>query len=194
MSYIGIVLTFVFVNNIVLSQFLGLCPFFGVTTRFDSAVGFGIAVTTVPTLAALLTWAIQHFLLLPLGLEVLQILVFVLASAGIAQLLQVFVQSVMQRSFAAIYLPAVTANCAVFGVVLIAARGNYGPLQSLFAGLAAGAGVLLAAVLLTGIRRQLEREWVPAPFRGLPITLISAGLMSLAFMAFDHLFLRNLVG
>lgn len=194
MSYLGIILTFVFVNNIVLSQFLGLCPLFGVTRRFESALGFGIAVTTVTTLAALITWAIQYFLLVPLGLGVLQILVFVLASAGVAQLLEVFVRSVTRRDFAAVHLPAVTANCVVLGVVLIAARGNYGPLQSLLAGVSAGAGVILAGVLLTGIRRQLEREWVPEVFRGLPITLISAGLMSLAFMAFDHLFLRNLVG
>jgi Na+-translocating ferredoxin:NAD+ oxidoreductase subunit A len=196
MSYIGIIITFILINNFVLSQFLGLCPFIGVSKNVESAVGMGFAVTFVMALASLATWAIQHGVLIPLGLEYLQTITFILVIAALVQLVEMIIQKISAPLYKAlgIYLPLITTNCAVLGIALIAVRSNYGALESFVAGFAAGVGFLLAIVLMSTIRERLESEWVPKPFRGVPIAFISGGLMALAFMAFDKALLRNLIG
>lgn len=196
MTYVGIILTFVLVNNFVLSQFLGLCPFIGVSKNVESAIGMGFAVTFVMALASLTTWAIQHLVLVPLGIEFLQTITFILVIATLVQFVEMVIQKISTPLYKAlgIYLPLITTNCAVLGIALIAVRSDYGPFESFVAGAAAGAGFLLAIVLMSTIRERLDSEWVPRPFRGVPIAFISGGLMALAFMAFDKALLRNLIG
>ena len=196
MTYVGIIITFVFINNFVLSQFLGLCPFIGVSKNVESAVGMGFAVTFVMALASLTTWAIQHFILIPLGLEFLQTITFILVIAALVQFVELVIQKISTPLYKAlgIYLPLITTNCAVLGIALIAVRSDYNAFESFIAGFSAGAGFLLAIVLMSTIREKLESEWVPKPLRGIPIAFISGGLMALAFMAFDKALLRNIIG
>jgi electron transport complex protein RnfA len=196
MTYVGIILTFVFINNFILTQFLGLCPFIGVSKNVDSAVGMGFAVTFVMSLASLTTWAIYHWLLIPLGLEFLQTISFILVIAALVQLVEMIVQKISPPLYRAlgIYLPLITTNCAVLGIALIAVRNEYNALESFVAGFAAGVGFLLAILLMSALREKLDQEWVPRPFRGTPIAFISGGLMALAFMAFDKALLRSLIG
>lgn len=196
MSYVGIIITFILINNFVLSQFLGLCPFIGVSKNVGSAVGMGFAVTFVMSLAALATWAIQHFILIPFGIEFLQTITFILVIATLVQFVEMVIQKISTPLYKAlgIYLPLITTNCAVLGIALIAVRSEYNAFESFVAGFAAGVGFLLAIVLMSTIRERLESEWVPKSFRGIPIAFISGGLMALAFMAFDKALLRNLIG
>ena len=196
MTYVGIILTFVFINNFILTQVLGLCPFIGVSKNVDSAVGMGFAVTFVMSLASLTTWAIQHWLLIPLGLEFLQTISFILVIAALVQLVEMVVQKISPPLYRAlgIYLPLITTNCAVLGIALIAVRSEYNALESFVAGFAAGLGFLLAILLMSTLREKLDSEWVPRPFRGTPIAFITGGLMALAFMAFDKALLRGLIG
>jgi len=196
MSYIGIIITFVFVNNFILTQFLGLCPFIGVSKNVDSAVGMGFAVTFVMSLASLTTWAIYHLVLVPLNLVFLQTITFILVIAALVQLVEMVVQKISPPLYKAlgIFLPLITTNCAVLGIALIAVRNNYNPLESFVAGFAAGIGFLVAILLMSTIRERLDYQWIPKPFRGTPIAFITGGLMALAFMAFDKALLINLIG
>jgi electron transport complex protein RnfA len=196
MSYLGIIITFVFVNNFILSQFLGLCPFIGVSRRMDSAMGMGFAVIFVMSLASLATWAIYRLILVPLGLEYLQTISFILIIAALVQLVEMVVIRISPPLYRAlgIYLPLITTNCAVLGIALIAVRSNYSAMESVVAGMAAGVGFLVAILVMSSIRERLDREWVPKPFRGVPISFVTAGLMALAFMAFDKGLLKNLLG
>ncbi|MFO8063533.1 MAG: electron transport complex protein RnfA [Spirochaetota bacterium] len=196
MSYVGIIITYVFVSNFVLTQFLGLCPFIGVSRRVESAVGLGFAVTFVMSLASITTWAVHRLLLLPLGIGFLQTVTFVLVIAALVQLVELVVQKVSPPLYKAlgIYLPLFTTNCAILGIALIAVREDYGPLESFVAGIAAGVGFMLALLLMSTLREKLQSEWVPKYFRGAPIAFVTAGLMALAFMAFDNALLNNLVG
>ncbi|PIE05194.1 MAG: electron transport complex subunit RsxA [Spirochaetales bacterium] len=196
MSYIGIVLTYVFVSNLVLSQFLGLCPFIGVSKNTESAVGMGFAVTFVMSIAALTTWALQHFVLVPLNIVFLQTVTFILVVASLVQLVEMVVRKFSPPLYQAlgIYLPLITTNCGVLGIALISVNKNYGALESFLAGLSAGMGFLLALLLMSGIRERLDTEKVPKFLKGSPIAFISGGLMALAFMAFDKALLSNLIG
>ena len=196
MTYVGIIITFVFINNFILTQFLGLCPFIGVSKNTESAVGMGFAVTFVMALASLATWAIQKFVLVPLGLVFLQTITFILVIAALVQLVEMIVQKISPPLYKAlgIYLPLITTNCAVLGIALIAVRSDYNAFESFVAGFAAGLGFLLAILLMSTIREKLDSEWVPKPFKGAPIAFITGGLMALAFMAFDMALLRNLIG
>ncbi|HAK44546.1 MAG TPA: electron transport complex subunit RsxA [Spirochaeta sp.] len=196
MTYIGIIITFVFINNFILTQFLGLCPFIGVSKNVESAVGMGFAVTFVMSIAALATWAIQNFILIPMNIEFLQTITFILMIAALVQFVEMFIQKSSPALYKAlgIYLPLITTNCAVLGIALISVRSNYNAIESFVAGIAAGLGFLLAIVLMSTIREKLDSEWVPAPLRGTPIAFITGGLMALAFMAFDKALLNNLIG
>ncbi|MBI9106036.1 MAG: electron transport complex subunit RsxA [Spirochaetales bacterium] len=196
MTYIGIIITFVFINNFILTQFLGLCPFIGVSKNVESAVGMGFAVTFVMSIAALATWAIQNFILVPLNIEFLQTITFILMIAALVQFVEMFIQKSSPSLYKAlgIYLPLITTNCAVLGIALIAVRSNYNAIESFVAGIAAGLGFLLAILLMSTIREKLDAEWIPAPLRGTPIAFITGGLMALAFMAFDKTLLNNLIG
>ena len=196
MTYIGIIITYVFVSNLVLSQFLGLCPFIGVSKNTESAVGMGFAVTFVMSLATLITWALQHFILVPLNIVFLQTVTFILVIASLVQLVEMVVRKYSPPLYQAlgIYLPLITTNCGVLGIALISVNTNYGPMESFVAGLSAGIGFLLALLFMSGIREKLDTEKVPKHLKGTPIAFISGGLMALAFMAFDRALLTNLIG
>jgi electron transport complex protein RnfA len=196
MSYVGIIITFVFVSNFILSQFLGLCPFIGVSRRMDSALGMGFAVIFVMSLASLATWAVYRLILVPLRLEYLQTIAFILIIAALVQFVEMVIQKTSPPLYKAlgIYLPLITTNCAVLGIALIAVRSNYNALESMVAGISAGLGFLLAIVVMSSIRERLDTEWVPKPFQGIPIAFVTAGLMALGFMAFDKALLKNLIG
>lgn len=196
MTYIGIIITFVFINNFILTQFLGLCPFIGVSKNVESAVGMGFAVTFVMALASFTTWAIYHLVLVPLEIEFLQTITFILVIASLVQFVEMVIQKISPPLYKAlgIFLPLITTNCAVLGIALIAVRNDYNAMESFVAGIAAGLGFMLAIILMSTIREKLDSEWIPKPFRGVPIAFITAGLMALAFMAFDKALLNNLVG
>ncbi|MCK5200263.1 MAG: electron transport complex subunit RsxA [Spirochaetales bacterium] len=196
MSYIGIIITFVFINNFILTQFLGLCPFIGVSKNVESAVGMGFAVTFVMALASISTWAIYNYVLIPLDIVFLQTITFILVIAALVQFVELVIQKISPALYKAlgIFLPLITTNCAVLGIALINVRNDYSALESFIAGIAAGLGFLLAILLMSTIRVKLDSEWVPKPFRGIPIAFITGGLMALAFMAFDNALLNNLLG
>jgi len=196
MTYIGIIITFVFINNFILTQFLGLCPFIGVSKNVESATGMGFAVIFVMALASITTWAIYNFVLIPLHIEFLQTITFILVIAALVQFVEMVIQKVSPPLYKAlgIYLPLITTNCAVLGIALINVRSEYNALESFVAGIAAGVGFLLAIVLMSTIREKLNNEWIPKYFRGIPIAFITGGLMALAFMAFDKALLNNLIG
>ncbi|MCD6397781.1 MAG: electron transport complex subunit RsxA [Spirochaetaceae bacterium] len=196
MSYIGIIITFVFINNFILTQFLGLCPFIGVSKNVESATGMGMAVTFVMALASISTWIIYNYILIPLNIEFLQTITFILVIAALVQFVELVIQKISPALYKAlgIFLPLITTNCAVLGIALINVRNNYNALESFIAGIAAGLGFLLAILLMSTIRVKLDSEWVPKPFRGIPIAFVTGGLMAMAFMAFDNALLNNLLG
>lgn len=196
MTYIGIIITFVFINNFILTQFLGLCPFIGVSRNTESALGMGFAVIFVMSMASITTWAIYNLILVPLGLEFLQTITFILIIATLVQFVEMVIQKVSPPLYKAlgIYLPLITTNCAVLGIALIAVRSEYNAPESFVAGFAAGVGFLLAILVMSSLREKMDQEWVPKPFRGVPIAFVTAGLMALAFMAFDKALLKNLLG
>ena len=189
MAYIAIFITYIFINNFILSQFLGLCPFIGVSKNSESAIGMGMAVTFVMGIASIITWVVYNLVLLPLGLAYLQTLSFILVIAGLVQ----FVEMIIQKNSPALYqalgifLPLITTNCAILGLALFLVLRNYDFLESIFFGVGAGAGFTLALAIMAGIREELDLADIPAPFRGAPITLVVAGLLALAFMGFAGL-------
>ncbi|AEV28322.1 electron transport complex, RnfABCDGE type, A subunit [Sphaerochaeta pleomorpha str. Grapes] len=194
MSYLAILLTFIFINNFILVQFLGLCPFIGVSKSSENAIGMGASVTFVTTVASVVTWCIYNFLLVPLSLEYLETLSFILVIAALVQLLEMIIQKISPPLYKAlgIYLPLITTNCAVLGIALINITNGYNIMESFTGGLAAGLGFTLAIVLMSNIRERLDVQPVRKSFRGMPIAFISAGLMALAFMAFDKSLITNL--
>ena len=196
MTYVGILITFAFIENFILTKFLGLCPFIGVSKKIDSAVGMGFAVIFVMSLASITTWAVYNLVLVPLNLRFLQTITFILVIATLVQLVEMIIQKISQPLYKAlgIYLPLITTNCAVLGIALIAVYENYNAIESFVAGFAAGIGFLLAILLMSSLREKFETEWIPKPFRGIPIAFVTAGLMALAFMAFDKALLKNLIG
>ncbi|MGI6432840.1 MAG: electron transport complex subunit RsxA [Sphaerochaetaceae bacterium] len=196
MAYIAIFITFIFVNNFILSQFLGLCPFIGVSKNSESAIGMGMAVTFVMGIASILTWVIYHAVLLPLGLEYLQTLSFILLIATLVQFVEMVIQKNSPGLYQAlgIFLPLITTNCAVLGIAIMNISENFNLMESFSAGIAAGIGFTLALILMSNIRERLDLHPVRRAFKGVPIAFISGGLMALAFMAFDKSLLTNLLG
>ena len=182
-----ILLTGVFVNNYVLQKFLGICPFLGVSKKFDQASGMGIAVTFVMLCATAVTWPIQKLVLDPLGLGYLQTIVFILVIAALVQ----FVEIVLKKFIPAlhkslgVYLPLITTNCAVLGVAINNITDGYNFLESMFSSLGVGVGFLLAMVLFAGVRSRIENSPAPECMKGLPITLVAASIVSLAFFGFS---------
>ena len=177
------------VNNFVLAQFLGLCPFMGITKSYDTAFATGLATTFVLSLAAVSTHVLYNGVLLPLGLEYLRIILFIVVIAGLVQLVQVYLRasSPVLQQLLGVYLPLITSNCAVLGVSLLAIGQDLSLLQTLFYAIGAAAGFTLVMVLFGAMREQLQQSNLPDAFKGTPIALISAGLMSLAFMGFQGL-------
>ncbi len=177
------------VNNVVLTKFLGLCPFMGVSTRLDSAVGMGLATTFVLTLTAVLSWALESFVLAPLGLEFLRIITFILVIAAVVQFTEMAVQrlSPVLHQVLGIFLPLITSNCAVLGVALLNRQAAHGFLESLVFGFGSAVGFMLTLVVFAGLRERLALAEVPRAFRGAPVGFITAGVLSLAFMGFSGL-------
>ncbi len=200
MSWFGLILTFALIDNVVLVQMLGVCPCIGAPRRMGMAVGIGVATAAMMSLASLAGWAIRTQVLAPLGVEYLHVAAYVLALAGLAWIYEGAAGRLAPTLLRASGFSAsgVAVNCAVLGVVLLGARGGatagggLGALQSLVIGLSAGCGTLLVLVLLSAIRDKLDLEWVPRALHGLPLSLISAGLLALAFMAFDRVLLARL--
>ena len=176
----------VLVNNYVLQQFLGICPFLGVSKKFDQASGMGIAVTFVMLFATLATFPIYTYLLVPLGLEYLQTIVFILVIAALVQFVEIVLKRFIPALFKAlgVYLPLITTNCAVLGVTLNNITDGYNFVQSIFSSLGVGAGFWLAMVLFAGVRSRVENCPAPKCFKGLPVTLVSASIVALAFYGF----------
>ena len=185
---ISILLSALLTENFVMVKFYGICPFLGVSKKVDTALGMGMAVTFVMALASAITWLANKFLLIPFGLEYLQTILFILVIAGLVQFVEMFVKKSMPSLYNAlgIYLPLITTNCAVLGVTLLNVQ-NYPEsfLFSLLYGIFAALGFTLAIVLMAGIREALDETAIPKAFRGFPIALITAGLMSIAFMGFS---------
>ena len=177
------------VSNVVLSQFLGICPFLGVSKKVDTAMGMGAAVIFVITLASAITIIVYDFIMVPLGVEYLQTIVFILVIAALVQFVEMFLKKFMPALYKAlgVYLPLITTNCAVLGVALTNVQKNYGILQGIVNGFATAAGFTISIVILAGIREKMQYNDIPKSFRGMPIVLVTAGLMAIAFCGFSGL-------
>ncbi|WP_313568620.1 electron transport complex subunit RsxA [Acetoanaerobium noterae] len=188
-SILIIMLSSILVNNFVLSRFLGICPFLGVSKKVETAVGMGMAVTFVMVLASIFTYLIQKLILVNLGIEYMQTIAFILVIAALVQFVEMVIQKTSPTLYQAlgVYLPLITTNCAVLGVAILNIQSEYNLIETIFNGFAAAVGFTLAIVLFAGIRERLELSDIPEIFQGFPIALISAGLMSIAFLGFSGL-------
>lgn len=177
------------INNIVLSRSLGICPFLGVSKRVNTALGMGMAVTFVISLSSVITYIVHHAILVNLGIEYMQVIAFILVIATLVQLIEMVIQKTSPTLYSAlgVYLPLITTNCAVLGVAIMNIDEKYDLLQTLVNGIGVSLGFTLAIVLFAGIRERLEMSDVPEHLKGFPIALITAGLMSVAFMGFQGL-------
>ena len=173
-------------NNFVLTYFLGICPFIGVSNKIESSIGLGIATTFVMTIAATVTWLIYHYILVPYNLEVLQYVTFIIVIASFVQFVEMFIRKVSPPLYKAlgIFLPLITTNCAILGLTLFMVLRNYNFLEAIVFGLGAGVGFTLALVIMAGIREDLDFADIPEPLRGAGMTLLIAGMLALAFMGF----------
>lgn len=184
------------INNVVLIRFLGICPYLGVSRTLEMARGMGVAVIFVMFISSMVTWLLQHYVLVPLGIEYLQTVAFILVIATLVQ----FVEMVMLRYSPALYralgvfLPLITTNCAIMGVALLNITGDYTFLETMFHALGAGAGFILAILLFAGIRERLDRADIPETMHGTPIALVVAALLSMAFMGFTGFNISDLFG
>ena len=184
-----ILISAIFVNNFVLARFLGICPFLGVSKKVETAIGMGMAVIFVMTVASVVTWFVQYFILIPFGIDYLQTIAFILIIASLVQLVEMVVQKtspVLYQSLG-IFLPLITTNCAVLGVAVLNIQKTYNFLESVVFSIGAGLGFMLAMVLFAGLRERIDLSPVPKAFQGTAIALITAGLLSLAFMGFAGL-------
>ncbi len=174
-------------NNFIFSRFLGCCPFLGVSSKVETSVSMGLAVTFVMTIASLFCWLIYNLLLIPLNLTYMNTISFILVIAALVQFVEMFLKKSSPTLYSAlgIYLPLITTNCAVLGVATLNMNNSYGLLQSVLNGTFSALGFLLAIVLMAGVRERLESSKIPACMKGFPITLVSAGLMAVAFMGFQ---------
>lgn len=186
MNLVLIFIAAALVNNFVLSYFLGICPFVGVSKRISSAVSMGMAVTFVMTITAIVTWLIYHLILVPFHVEILEYVSFILVIASLVQLVEMFIRKISKPLYETlgIYLPLITTNCAILGLALFSVLREYDFIESLVFGLGAGGGFTLALVIMAGIRQDLELANVPKVFQGAGITMIVAGCLALAFMGF----------
>ena len=193
-SLVVILMSSVLINNYVLSRFLGICPFLGVSKKLNQAVGMGIAVTFVMLIASAVTWPIQYYVLDENGLSYMQTIVFILVIATLVQFIEIALKKLMPslHKSLGVYLPLITTNCAVLGVTINNITDGYNFVESVVSSLGCGLGFLLAMVLFSGLRSKIDESYVPAAFKGLPITLIAASFISLAFFGFagivDNLF------
>ena len=189
LSYFAIIIGAIFVNNVVLAQFLGICPFLGVSKKLDSSVGMGAAVIVVMVIATAVTFPLQIFLLDANGLGYMQTVIFILVIAVLVQLIEIVLKRYVHALYQSlgVYLPLITTNCAVLGVVLLNVQNDYNFIESVVYGITGGLGFLLAIYLFSTVRERLEFADYPKAFEGFPIALITAGLIALAFMGFSGL-------
>ena len=188
-SLLGILLSAVLTENFILVKFYGICPFMGVSKKIDTALGMGMAVTFVMAISSAATWAVNTFLLIPFDLEYMQTVAFILVIASIVQVVEMFLKKTIPALYKAlgIFLPLITTNCAVLGAALVSVQEGHDFFQSVFYGACGGLGFTLAIVLFASIRERVSKADCPESFKGFPITLISAGLLALAFMGFSGL-------
>ena len=198
MEYLLIFISAIFVNNIILSQFLGICPFLGVSRKIDTALGMGAAVAFVLTLSTIVTWLVQTYVLNPLGLQYLQTLAFILVIATLVQMVEIILKKVSPPLYQAlgIFLPLITTNCAVLGVAILVIEKDFNLLSSIVYAFSTALGFALALTVFAGIREQLSLVQVPKGMQGMAIVLVTAGLLSLAFMGFSgvDLGMRQMMG
>lgn len=183
----SLIITAIFIQNIIFAKFLGICPFMGVSKKVESSIGMGMAVTFVMALASGVTWTIYNYLLVPLQLEYLQTIAFILIIASLVQFVEMAIQKTSPNLYKAlgVFLPLITTNCAVLGIAILNIQQEYNFIESVINGAAVAIGFTLALVLLAGIRERIEYAVIPGPFKGVPIAFISAGLLAMAFMGFS---------
>lgn len=186
MTYIIIIISAIFVNNIVLSQFLGICPFLGVSNKISTSIGMGSAVLFVMTLATIVTWLVQTYVLEPLGIPFLQTIAFILVIAALVQMVEIILKKVSPALYSAlgVFLPLITTNCAVLGVAILTIQKDFSLMEGVVYAIANALGFSLALVTFASIREHLDLMEVPAGMRGVPIALLTAGILALAFMGF----------
>ena len=190
MKFLIIFIVAVFVNNVVLSQFLGICPFLGVSKKVSTATGMGAAVTFVLLLATMVTWLVQTYILVPLELEFLQTIAFILVIATLVQMIEMIIKKISPALYQAlgVFLPLITTNCCVLGVAILIIQKKFTYAESLMYAVSIGIGFLLAMVIFAGIREQLAKTGsTPRAMKGIPIALITAGILAMAFMGFSGL-------
>ena len=189
MEYFAIIISSIFVNTIVLSQFLGICPFLGVSGKVSTSLGMGAAVTFVLAIASIAAYLIQYHILVPLHIEYMQTIVFILVIAALVQMVEIMLKKVSPALYQAlgIFLPLITTNCAVLGVAILLVQKEYNLGEAVVYAVAVAVGFTLALVLFAGLRERLELENVPKALRGVPIALITAGILAMAFMGFSGL-------
>ena len=187
LSLILIIIVAIFVNNVVLAQFLGICPFLGVSKKVDTASGMGMAVTAVLVVATIVTYLLQVYVLNAFGLEYLQTIAFILVIAALVQMIEIILKKTMPALYQAlgVFLPLITTNCCILGVAILVIQKDYDLLEGIVYALSTGIGFLLAMVLFAGLREQLELSDVPKALRGVPIALVTASLLAMAFMGFS---------
>lgn len=187
MEIIGIIIVAIFVNNVVLAQFLGICPFLGVSKKVDTAIGMGLAVTFVMTIATIVTFLLQKGILEAFGLEYLQTITFILVIAALVQMVEIILKKISPSLYQAlgVFLPLITTNCAILGVAILVTQKNYNLLESVIYAIATSIGFALALIIFSGIREQLALTKVPKAMEGIPLALITAGIMAMAFMGFS---------
>mgnify|MGYP003417252384 FL=1 len=189
MEYVYIIIFAVFVNNVILSQFLGICPFLGVSTKVSTAAGMGAAVVFVMALSTIVTFLLQEFLLVPLEIEFLQTIVFILVIAALVQMVEIILKKISPALYQAlgVFLPLITTNCAVLGISILVIQKGYNLLEGLTYSIGISLGFTLAMVIFAGLREHLELVQVPKGVKGIPIALITAGILAMAFMGFAGL-------
>ncbi len=186
-TYISIFITAIFVNNIVLAQFLGICPFLGVSKKVSTAIGMGAAVTFVMTIATIVTYLLQKYLLDVTGLQFMQTITFILVIAALVQMVEIILKKVSPPLYQAlgVFLPLITTNCTILGVAILVIQKDYNLMASVVFAISTAIGFTLAMVLFAGIREQLSTTKVPKAMQGIPIALVVAGLLAMAFMGFS---------
>ncbi|MBU0579753.1 MAG: electron transport complex subunit RsxA [Candidatus Margulisbacteria bacterium] len=184
-----IFLSTILANNFVLTKFLGICPFIGVSKHIESALGMGLAVIFVMTLASITSWLIQYYLLIPLNIQFLQTVFFILVIASLVQFIEMVIKktSPALEATLGVYLPLITTNCAILGVAILNINDGYSLIQSIVSGFGSGLGFTLALLLMAGIRERLEKADIPTFFKGTPIAFVTASLLAVAFLGFSGL-------
>ena len=189
MEYFVIIIASIFVNNVVLVQFLGICPFLGVSSRVSTSVGMGAAVTFVMAISSVVAYLIQYYVLVPLHIEYMQTIIFILVIAALVQMVEIVLKKLSPALYQAlgIFLPLITTNCAVLGIAILLVQKEYDLGESVVFATATAIGFSLALVLFAGLRERLEMEDIPAEMKGMPIALLTAGILAMAFMGFSGL-------